>query len=281
MPRQITSPKTREAISKKYNSKDKDNSNKEKKFKKITLMVPCYNEEQGIGKVIDEIPVEKLNHAGFKIEVLVVDNNSKDRTVEIAKSKGARVVTAPIQGKGSAIKTGFNSLPADVDYIVMVDGDGTYKTSEILRVIEPLDSGFCDVVVGSRLEGKMVGHSMSTSHRLANWLFTFLTRRLYTNANVTDTCTGYFAWTKQAIDTLNGHIESKGFAIESEMISKMSRLKLRIFSVPITYEPRAGETKSKLRPVSDALKIIWMLFKNTRWKPKTEGKEEKEKEESE
>lgn len=241
-----------------------------KKFKKITLMVPCYNEEKGIGSVIDNIPLKKLNHAGFKIEVLVVDNNSTDNTVAIAKSKGARVVTAPLQGKGNAIKTGFNSLPADVDYIVMVDGDDTYKTSEILRVIEPLDSGFCDVVVGSRLEGKMTTHSMSKSHRFANWVFTFLTRRLYTNANVTDTCTGYFAWTKHAIDILNGHIISKGFAIEAEMISKMSKLGLRIYSVPITYAPRAGETKSNLRPFKDALKIIWMLIKNKRWKPKKE-----------
>ncbi|MGY4884318.1 MAG: glycosyltransferase family 2 protein [Nanobdellota archaeon] len=239
------------------------------KFKKITLMVPCYNEEKGIASVIDGIPLEKLNHLGFKIEVLVIDNNCTDNTAKIARAKGARVVCATQQGKGSAIRTAFNSLPADVDYVVMVDGDDTYKTSEILRLIEPLDSGFCDVVVGSRLEGKMTQNAMSRSHRLANWLFTFLTRHLY-GANVTDTCTGYFAWTRNAINIMNGHIESKGFAIESEMISKMARLKLRVFSVPITYAPRAGATKSKLSPFKDALKIIWMLIKNKRWKPKEE-----------
>ena len=111
--------------------------------------------------------------------------------------------------------------------------------------------------------------AMTRSHRLANWLFTFLTRFLY-GANVTDTCTGYFAWTRKSIDILNGNIESKGFAIEAEMISKMSRLKLRVYSVPITYAPRVGETKSKLSPIKDALKIIWMLIKNKRWKPKKE-----------
>ena len=240
-----------------------------KKFKKITLMIPCYNEEASIGQLIDDIPVEKINKAGYKIEVLVIDNNSKDKTAEIARSKGARVVTAPLQGKGNAIKTGFSSIPKDVDYVVMVDGDDTYKTAEILRVIEPLESGFCDVVVGSRLEGKMTTHAMSRSHRLANWLFTFLTRFLY-GANVTDTCTGYFAWTKNAITVLNGHIKSKGFAIEAEMISKMSRLKLRVYSVPITYAPRHSENPSKLSPFKDALKIIWMLIKNKRWKPKKE-----------
>ena len=241
-----------------------------KKFKKITLMIPCYNEEASIGQLIDDIPVEKINKAGFKIEVLVIDNNSKDKTAEIAKSKGARVIPELNQGKGNAIRTGFQSLPKDVDYVVMLDGDNTYKPAEILRLIEPLERGFADVIVGSRLEGKMTQNAMSFSHRLANWVFTFITRRLYTNANVTDTCTGYFAWTKNAITVLNGHIKSKGFAIEAEMISKMSRLKLRVYSVPITYAPRAGQTPSKLSPFKDALKNNWMLIKNKRWKPKKE-----------
>jgi dolichol-phosphate mannosyltransferase len=239
-------------------------------MKKITLMIPCYNEEKGIGKVIDGIPLKKLKQHCFKIEVLVIDNNCKDNTAKIAKKKGAKVIVESNQGKGNAIKAGFQNIPKDTDYVVMLDGDDTYKTHEILRLIEPLESGFCDVVIGSRLEGKMVGHAMSRSHRLANWLFTFLTRFLY-GANVTDTCTGYFAWTKNALDILDNHIKSKGFAIESEMISKMARLKLRVFSVPITYDPRHGETKSNLRPTKDAMRIIGMLIKNRTWKPEKEA----------
>ena len=239
-------------------------------MKKITLLVPCYNEEKGIGKVIDGIPLEKLNHYGYKIEVLVIDNNSTDNTVKIAKKKGARVICEKEQGKGNAIRTGFRSIPKEVDYVVMVDGDDTYKTAEILRLIEPLESNFSDVIVGSRLEGKMNGHAMSFSHRFVNWLFTFITRRLYNNANVTDTCTGYFAWKRSVIVNLNGYIESKGFAIESEMISKLSRLGHKIYSVPITYDPRAGETKSNLKPFKDAIKIINMLIKNRFWKPEKE-----------
>jgi dolichol-phosphate mannosyltransferase len=235
-------------------------------MKKITLMIPCYNEEKGIGKVIDQIPRNKLKKAGFKIEILVIDNNSKDKTSEVARKKGAKVIVELKQGKGNAIKTGFRSVSKDTDYVVMLDGDDTYKPAEILRLIEPLESNFCDVVIGSRLEGKMNGYSMSFSHRLANWFFTFLTRRLYTNANVTDTCTGYFAWTKRSIDILNGYIESKGFAIEAEMISKLSKLGLKIYSVPITYDPRHGE--SKLSPIGDGLRITWMLMSNAGWKPK-------------
>jgi len=237
-------------------------------MKKITLLIPCYNEAKSIGKVIDGIPKEKLKQQGFSIEVLVIDNNCTDNTAKIAKSKHAKVICEMKQGKGNAIRTGFQSISKDTDYIVMLDGDDTYKSSEILRLIEPLESNFCDVVVGSRLEGKMIAYSMSASHRLANWFFTFITRHFY-GANVTDTCTGYFAWTKKAIDVLNGHIESKGFAIESEMISKMAKLKLKIYSVPITYAPRPG-THSKLKPFTDGLKITWMLIRNKWWKPNKE-----------
>jgi dolichol-phosphate hexosyltransferase len=237
-------------------------------MKKITLLIPCYNEEKSIGKVIDSVPKDKLKKAGYNIEILVIDNNCTDKTAEIAKKKGARVVEEKMKGKGNAIKRGFKSLSKDTDYIVMVDGDNTYNPKEMLRLIEPLDSGFGEVVIGSRLEGKMNGDALSFSHRLANWFFTFITRHFYPNANVTDTCTGYFAWTKKAITMLNGHIKSKGFAIEAEMITKMSRLGLHIYSVPITYSPRHSETKSNLHPFKDGIRIAKMLIQNINWKPK-------------
>src|SRR3989344_6861510 len=233
-------------------------------MKKITLLIPCYNEAKSIGKVIDGIPKEKLKQQGFSIEVLVIDNNCTDNTAKIAKSKHAKVICEMKQGKGNAIRTGFQSISKDTDYIVMLDGDDTYKSSEILRLIEPLESNFCDVVVGSRLEGKMIAYSMSASHRLANWFFTFFVRHFY-GANVTDTCTGYFAWTAKSIKKLNGYIKSPGFAIEAEMITKMAKLGNKIYSVPITYDPRHGD--SKLAPLGDGLRITWMLIKNIGWKP--------------
>ena len=232
-------------------------------------MIPCYNEEKGIGNTIEGIPKKKIKEAGFDIEVLVIDNNSKDRTAEVARKKGARVIVERKQGKGNAIRAGFSNISKDSDYVVMIDGDNTYKAHEILRVIEPLENGFCDVIVGSRLEGRMTRNAMSFSHRLANWFFTFITRQFY-GANVTDTCTGYFAWKRGVIVKLNGYVESPGFAIEAEMITKMAKLGYKIYSVPITYDPRHGE--SKLAPISDGLKITWMLFKNITWKP---GKEQK------
>lgn len=232
-------------------------------MKKITLMIPCHNEEKGIVDVIKTVPNDKLKKHGYKIDILVIDNCSTDKTSEIAKKLGARVVYEPKAGKGNAIRAGFKNVSKDTDYVVMLDGDNTYKPHEILRMVEPLDSGFCDVVIGSRLEGKMKGESMSFSHRLANWFFTFLTRMSY-GANVTDTCTGYFAWKKDVVDHLNGYIRSEGFAIEAEMISKLAKMGYDIHAVPITYEKRAGD--SKLVPWKDGLKITWMLIKNNGWK---------------
>jgi dolichol-phosphate mannosyltransferase len=103
---------------------------------------------------------------------------------------------------------------------------------------------------------------------VANWLFTFLVRRLYL-ANTTDTCSGYFAWKKTVIDELLPYMTSSGFAIEAEMIVKMARLGYKIYSVPITYDGREGH--SKLSPIIDGMRITWMLFRNVAWNPPGPG----------
>jgi glycosyltransferase involved in cell wall biosynthesis len=233
-------------------------------MKKITILIPCYNEEKGIGRVIEGVPTDQLKKLGFRIEIIVIDNNSKDQTIAVAEKGGAKVICETKQGKGAAMKTGFRNVSMDTDYVVMLDGDHTYKSKEVYRLIEPLDSDFCDVIIGSRLEGKMYGKALSFSHRMANWFFTFFVRRFYL-VNTTDVCTGYFAWKKKVIDDLVPHIKSKGFAIEAEMITKMAKLGYNIYSVPITYDVREGD--SKLSPTMDGIKITWMLIKNLKWKP--------------
>jgi dolichol-phosphate mannosyltransferase len=235
-----------------------------KNIKKITILIPCYNEEKGIGKVIDGVPLKKLAYLNYKSEIIVINNNSSDHTIEVAIEKGAKIVSEKKQGKGNALITGFRNISSDTDYVVMLDGDNTYKSEEILRLIEPLENGFCDVILGSRLEGKINDYSFNLSHRLVNWFFTFFIRRFYL-ANITDTCTGYFAWKKKVVDELVLHIKSSGFAIEVEMITKMAKLGYKIYSVPITYNRREGH--SKLSPILDGIKITWTLFKNLMWRP--------------
>jgi glycosyltransferase involved in cell wall biosynthesis len=233
-------------------------------MKKVTVVIPCYNEETGIAAVIQNLPSQKLTKLGYALDVLVVDNNSKDRTAEVAREAGARVVHEPKQGKGNAIKTGFYNITPDTDFVVMLDGDDTYKAHEIARLLEPLDSDFADVIIGSRLGGKMKHGSMKGFNRLGNWFFSFMVRVLY-RVNVTDVLTGYFAWKRETIEKLRPHLRSSGFAIEMEMITKMARLGYQIYSVPISYEPRLGE--SSLRPVYDGSRILRALLRNRRWSP--------------
>lgn len=235
-------------------------------MKKITVLIPCYNEEKGIGYVIDNIPYKKLMAFGYKTEVLVINNNSSDKTVGIAKSKGVRIINEKRQGKGYAVITGFKSIPKDTDKVVMLDGDNTYMSSEMLRMIEPLDSGFCDVVIGTRIGGKIKNKSMTNFNRWGNWLLTFLVRVAY-KSSVTDVCTGYFAWNRHVIDFLADNLESNGFSLEMEMVTKMAKMNYEMFSVPITYNERNG-SKSKLRPLKDGMTILSTWMKNLSWKPK-------------
>lgn len=232
--------------------------------KKISIIIPCHNEQHGIGKVLRSIPHEKLLHHGYITQIIVIDNNSTDRTAKIAKKNGATVIFEHKKGKGNAIKTGFMNVDRDASYVVMLDGDSTYNPKEILRMVEPLESGFCDVVVGSRLGGRTNHGSLKASNRLVNWGYTFMIRHMY-NVNVTDVLSGYFAWRKEVVDHLIPHIESRGFSIEVDMITKISLLGYEMYSVPITYDVREGE--SKISAFNDGMKILGVLILNMIWRP--------------
>jgi glycosyltransferase involved in cell wall biosynthesis len=232
--------------------------------KKLTVLIPCYNEAQGIANVIKKIPTEKLINNNITTHILVIDNCSTDNTAKIARHSGATVITENKKGKGNAIRTGFASVPEDSDFVIMLDGDDTYDAGEITRLIEPIENKFCSVVIGSRLGGKMSDGSMRTVNRGGNWFFTHLVR-LYYSVNVTDVLTGYFAWEKSKLDELLPHLVSQGFAIEMEMITKMAKLGHDIYSVPITYTPRSGETN--LRPFYDGRRILATYLKSLRWRP--------------
>jgi len=232
--------------------------------KKITALIPCYNEENGISSVIKNFPRDEIRARGYDLDIVVIDNNSSDTTAVIARGHGVTVLHEPNKGKGNAMCLGFRTISATTDYVVMLDGDATYRSDEILRLIEPLDSGFCSVVIGSRLAGRIMEGSMSAFNRLGNWIYSHLVRYFY-RVNVTDVLTGYFAWKREALERLRPHITSTGFAIEMEMVIKMARLGEEISCVPISYHARAGETK--ISPIYDGARILWMFTKNLGWRP--------------
>ncbi len=236
-------------------------------MKKVTVVIPCYNEEAGIRQVIEGFPKEQLRSHGYDLDILVVDNNSSDNTTTVAAAAGARVIQEKRQGKGNAIRTGFYNIADDADFVVMLDGDDTYKSAEIIRLLEPLNQGFSQVIIGSRLGGKIKYGSMRGFNLLGNKIFSTLVRHIY-HIKVTDVLTGYFAWDRKAVEKLRPHLVSSGFAIEMEMITKMARMGLDIYSVPISYEPRAGE--SSLRPIYDGSRILKTMLAQLRWRPQYE-----------
>jgi len=234
--------------------------------KKITVIIPCYNEADAIATVIAKFPRARLAMYGYELDVLVIDNNSSDNTAELARAAGARVIVEPKQGKGNAIKTGFYNIADDTDYVAMLDGDDTYKPEEILRLIAPIDDDFAKVIIGSRMHGRIRAGSMKPLNRFGNRLYSRLVRTVY-KVTVTDVLTGYYAWSREAIEALRPHLQSKGFAIEMEMVTKMARLGYEIYSVPVSYNPRLGD--SSLNPIIDGAKIMKMYLRNLRWKPMT------------
>ena len=234
------------------------------KKEKVTILIPCYNEEQGIAKVMDSIPYQALERHGFECQVIVIDNNSIDRTAEVAKSKGAQVIFERAKGKGNAMRKGFSHIDSDTAYVVMLDGDNTYDAGEMLRLLEPIANNFCDVVIGSRLGGKITKKAFKAQNRAANRVYTFLVRLFY-QANITDVLSGYFAWRADVVIAMRDHLQSSGFSIEIEMISKLTKLNYSIYSVPITYNVREGETK--IAPLKDGLHILFTLARNIFWSP--------------
>ena len=233
--------------------------------KNIVVIVPCYNECRAIPKVLKAFPKKSLSKLGWNLEIIVVDNNSDDGTSHVARKHGATVISEPEKGKGNAMLTGLKSVPPETDYVVMLDGDNTYHPKEIIRMIEPLDSHFCDAILGSRMQGKMSSGAMNFTSRVGNWLFSFLVRYFY-KVNVTDVLTGYFAWKKSALDRLVPHLTSTGFEIEMEMITKMAKLGLEVYSVPISYHSRIGS--SKLNHFKDGFFILTTFINNLNWSPK-------------
>jgi dolichol-phosphate hexosyltransferase len=232
--------------------------------KKVTVLIPCYNEADSIQSVVTGFPRAQMALYGYEVEIVVIDNNSTDDTAEKAREVGAHVIHEPKKGKGNAIIAGFNAVSHDTDYVVMLDGDDTYKPHEILRMLEPLNAGFCRVVIGSRLAGRITAGSMHNLNRLGNWMFSHMVRYIY-RVNITDVLSGYYAWDRSVVEQLRPHLRSNGFAIEMEMITKMARLGEEIYCVPISYESRGGD--SSLSPFIDGSKILLMFVANLFWTP--------------
>jgi glycosyltransferase involved in cell wall biosynthesis len=216
---------------------------------KIAVLIPCYNEENTVRKVISDFK-QQLPDA----RIVVFDNNSSDRTGQIALEQGAVLIPEPRQGKGFAVETMFNSIESDI--YVMVDGDDTYPAQAVHQLIQPLLKQQADMVVGSRL-ADYTDASFRNLHIFGNKLVCFCINKIM-GSDLKDIMSGYRAFNRQIINTIP--VVSSGFEIETELTIQTLYYQRKIVEVDIPYRHRPQGSESKLHTFKDGFKILWKLF---------------------
>lgn len=221
----------------------------------LSIVVPAYNEQATIESVI-----EALIHVPYLLEIVVVNDGSKDQTGEILHDLTQKYpqITAihhsNNQGKTTALRNGFKATKGDI--VIVQDADLEYDPNEIINVIEPILEGKADVVYGSRFLVRKASRVLYFYHFLANKFITFCSN-LLTNVNMTDVETCYKAFRGEIIR--NMIIESKGFGFEIEVTAKVAKLKCRIYEVPISYYGRTYEEGKKIG-IWDGIQALWYII---------------------
>ena len=224
-------------------------------MEKIAVLIPCYNEEKTIKKVVRDWKKE-LPEA----TIYVYNNNSTDRTAEIAKEAGAVVRDEYQQGKGNVIRRMFREI--DAQCYVMIDGDDTYPAEFGREMVDKVLERKVDMVVGDRLSSTYFEENKRPFHNFGNSLVRGTINRLF-RSNICDIMTGYRAFSYQFVKTFP--VLSKGFEIETEMSIHAVDKNMLVENVIIDYRDRPDGSESKLNTYSDGakvLKTIMGLYKN-------------------
>ena len=225
-------------------------------MKSIAVLIPCLNEELTIGTVVADFKRELPT-----AEIYVFDNNSTDRTAEVALKAGAVVQKEARPGKGSVVRSMFRKIEADI--YVLVDGDNTYPASDVHRLIQPIVDGAAEMVVGDRLSSRSYHReNKRLFHEFGNGLVLYLINRLF-KADLNDIMTGYRAFSHFFVK--NCPVMSDGFEIETELTLHALDKKLDISEISIQYKDRPKGSSSKLNTYLDGIRIlktIFRLFKN-------------------
>ncbi len=222
---------------------------------KIAVLIPCYNEEQTIGKVVRDVK-EALPEA----VVYVYDNNSKDRTIEVATKAGAIIRHEYKQGKGNVIRRMFREI--DAQCYLMIDGDDTYPLDCAREMVNRVLEYHADMVVGDRLSSTYFTENKRPFHNFGNSLMRFGINTLF-RSDIKDIMTGYRAFSYEFVKTFP--VVSQGFEIETEMTIHAVNYHMQVDNVIVEYRDRPEGSESKLNTYSDGLRVIrkmMQLYRN-------------------
>lgn len=224
---------------------------------KIAVLIPCYNEEKTIAKVVRDVK-NNLPEA----VVYVYDNNSTDKTVELAKQAGAEIRYEFKQGKGNVIRRMFREI--DARCYLMIDGDDTYPLNCAGEMVEKVLNRGADMVVGDRLSSTYFTENKRPFHNFGNSLMRTGINWLF-HTDIKDIMTGYRAFSYEFVKTFP--VFSKGFEIETEMTIHAVNYNMHVENVVVEYRDRPEGSVSKLNTYSDGFKVIrkmFQLYKNYR-----------------
>jgi len=222
---------------------------------KVIVTIPAYNEEKTIGKVISDIK-EVMGKTKYNCQVLIVDDGSNDKTVEIAKGAEAFVYSHPMNyGLAETFKTEIQKcLELKADIIVHTDADGQYLARDIPKLLKEIENGY-ELVLGSRFKGKI--ESMSPLKRLGNKAFSRVVSKI-TRIRISDAQTGFRAFTRKVAEKVN---IISDFTYTQEQIIKAARQKFKVKEVPIYFAKRDGKSKLMKNPFDFAIKAWVNLFR--------------------
>lgn len=215
---------------------------------RIVVLVPCYNEEQSIGKVIDD-----FRAALPEAQIYVYDNNSKDRTAEIAAAHGAIVRRETRQGKGNVVRRMFADIDADI--YVMVDGDDTYDAASARKLVGELINNQLDMVTGARVAD---WEHYRPGHRFGNVVLTTLVTMVF-GRETEDLLSGYRVFSRRFVKSFP--LLTTGFEIETELTVHALDMRMPVGELSTPYSDRAPGSVSKLSTFKDGFRILGLIGK--------------------
>jgi len=224
--------------------------------KKIIIVVPAYNAEKTLESVIKRIPKNFMKKI---YEIILVDDGSKDKTYQVAKKLGLKIIKhLKNKGYGSAQKTGFSAALKDgADFVILLHSDGQYAPEYLPKIIKPLLNSECDAVFGSRMLGGSVLNGGMPVHRYIGNKFLTSIENIIFGMNISEFHSGYRAYSKKALENINFDLDSNSFVFDSEILVQIKDKGMKIGEVPIpTFY---GHEISYLKPMKYGFEILKVM----------------------